>query len=300
LALDKNDLPHISYNDLANYDVRYAWHNGATWYTETVDSGTAPSLALDQAGHPHISYSNDDGLKYAWHDGTNWYVETAENLDNTVAASLALDSLGRPHIGYFDYANEALKYARFDGLVWRIETMDDTTGLNYHIALALDEADQPHISYYDAVNGDLRYARLILPTLFLDKQATPSNGLRNNEPLTYTLTLSGPGLHVHLWDPLPPFVRYVSDSITGTVTPTAVYSPTVHAVIWQDTLPTDTVQTVRFQVTPGITGTGSLLLAPPLVNTAWLTETQRGRSVSATAIVNGWRVYVPLILRQTL
>jgi hypothetical protein len=133
----------------------------------------------------------------------------------------------------------------------------------------------------------------VFPPLSLSKRATPDEGLRNNGVLTYTLVLSGPGLNVRLWDPLPVNVQYV----VGSVTPPATYSPTVEAVIWQGVLPTDMVQVIRFQVTPGITGTGSLDLARPIINTAWLTDTEHGTSVSATVIVNGWRIYLPLVLR---
>ena len=66
----------------------------------------------------------------------------------------------------------------------------------------------------------------------------------------------------------------------------------------QGTLPTDTVQVVRFQVTPGITGTEALSLSQPIVNTAWLTDTERGWTVSATVIVNGWRVYLSLAVKN--
>jgi hypothetical protein len=136
------------------------------------------------------------------------------------------------------------------------------------------------------------------PPLFLGKQATPNDGVRNSDFLTYTLTISGAGLDVRLWDPLPTFVRCVSGSVTGTVTPAATYSPTAHAVVWAGRLPTNTVETIRFQVTPGITGTGSLSLSLPIVNTAWLINTESGRSVWATAIANGWHTYMPLVLRQ--
>ncbi len=136
------------------------------------------------------------------------------------------------------------------------------------------------------------------PEFSLYKQAIPSNGLRNNDTLTYTLTISGPGLSVRLWDPLPDGVRYITDSITGTVTPAAVYSPTTRAAVWQGTLPTDTVQTIRFQVTSSITGTEALSLSPPIVNTAWLTDTESGWSISATVVVNVWHIYLPLTMRD--
>jgi len=42
---------------------------------------------------------------------------------------------------------------------------------------------------------------------------------------------------------------------------------------------------VQFQVTPGQTGTLALSLTLPIVNTAWLTNTKNGRSVSATVMI---------------
>jgi hypothetical protein len=137
--------------------------------------------------------------------------------------------------------------------------------------------------------------------LFLGKYATPRDGLRNNDTLTYTLTISGAGQTIRLWDPLPAGIHYITGSITSTLTPPAVYSPTAKAVVWEGTLSTNTVQVVRFQVTPGITGTEALSLSLPIINTAWLTVTagaESDRSISATVIVNGWRVYLPLALRD--
>ena len=202
--------------------------------------------------------------------------------------SLDLDESSQPHISYTD--SDGLKYARYDGVSWHIETVDGNGGGT--ISLSLDELGQPHVSYYDYANHDLKYAHL-MPSPLLGKQASPNDGLRNNDTLTYTLTLSGPGLSVRLWDPVPASVQY----ITGSVTPAAVYSPTVNAVVWQGTLPTDTAQIIHFQATPGITGAGSLSLSLPIVNTAWMTETMSGASVSATVIVNAWRVYLPLVMR---
>jgi hypothetical protein len=134
----------------------------------------------------------------------------------------------------------------------------------------------------------------LLTPLSLEKSTTPDYGLHQGSLLTYTLTLSGPGLSVRLWDPLPPSVRYVSGSLGGTVTPTAVYSPSTQAVLWQGTLPTDTVREVRFQVTPTLTGLKLLSLSWPIVNTAWLTDTHSGVGVTATVAVYGGPLYLPL------
>jgi hypothetical protein len=315
LALDEANRPHISYSnygDSSGGSLKHAWCDGGVWQTEIVDDDDwgmaiwSTSLALDGADRAHISYFNSLGsaLKYAWHDGTVWHIETVVIGGSEVDEynSLALDRWDRPHIAY--NAVTHLAYAWHDGTTWYTETVDTAllpgTVSPIDISLALDKLDQPHISYYDWGIGDLKYAWLEFPPLSLDKQAMPRDSLRNNDTLTYTLPLSGPGLNVRLWDPLPLAVRYVPGSIGGTVTPPAVYSPTAHAVSWQGTLPTDTVEMISFQVTPGVTGTGSLDLSLPIVNTAWLTDTENGRSVSATAIVNARRLYLPLVQRNAL
>ena len=304
LALDGTSRPHISYYQPMDYNLKYAWHDGVVWQVETVDSdgdvGEYTSLALDESGRPHISYydSSNGDLKYAWHDGAVWRVETVDS-DGDVGeyTSLALDESGRPHISYYDSSNGDLKYAWRDGAVWQIETVDSDGDVGEYTSLALDGSGRPHVSYYDSSNGDLKYASL-MPPLLLEKQAVPNDGLYNKDALTYTLILSGPGLNVWFHDPLPDAVHYVSSSLTSTVIPMAVYSPTIGTIVWQGILCTDTAQVIRFQVRPDITGTGSLSLSVPVVNTAWLTDTGSGKSVSTTVIVNGRRVYLPIIMRN--
>jgi uncharacterized repeat protein (TIGR01451 family) len=271
-----------------------------TWHIEIIDSEgpvSHTSLALDGSNRPHIGYSQkyDDAMKHAWYDGTGWHIEIIDSNDNILYPSLALNAnTDHPHISY--HSGGDLKHARYNGTTWHIETVVSGASANGYTSLALDRAGWPHISYYDGTNRDLKYTQL-KPSPSLTQRAIPKDGLRNNDTLTYTLTLSGPGLNVYLWDPLPNIVRYVPNSLTEAVTPTAVYSPTAHAISWRGTLPTNTVQTIQFQVTPGVTGTGSLDLSGPIVNTAWLTDTESGWSTSVTTIVNGWRLYLPLVLR---
>ena len=119
----------------------------------------------------------------------------------------------------------------------------------------------------------------------------PLDGLHNNQTLTYTLSISGPGLSVELWDPLPASVQIITDSVSSP----AIYSPVIRTVLWAGTLPTDTVQMIRFQVTPALSDTA---LSPPIVNTAWLTDTVYARLISSSTIVNGERLYLPLATRE--
>ena len=74
LALSKNDLPRISYQDNGLSILKYALWDGSEWQIEIVDSINSPglynSLALDNLDRPHISYYEiiDGDLKYATAD----------------------------------------------------------------------------------------------------------------------------------------------------------------------------------------------------------------------------------------
>ena len=77
------------------------------WSTETVDSmgnvGYYTSLALDDSGHPHISYWDwtKVHLKYAAKTGGVWINETVDETKNTGEFnSLELDASGQPFISY--------------------------------------------------------------------------------------------------------------------------------------------------------------------------------------------------------
>ena len=79
MALDEAGRPRIRYSGYLT--LKYAWHDGAIWHIETVDSDAAlsassgTSLALDAADRPHISYcdSYDDYVVHTWPEGPYWH-----------------------------------------------------------------------------------------------------------------------------------------------------------------------------------------------------------------------------------
>lgn len=163
LALDNNDLPHISYYDYNNGDLRYAHFDGSTWLITTVDSngdvGQYTSIAVDVNGHPHISFYDvtNTGLKYASFDGVDWVIQPLDGAgDVGQYTSLALDSSEAPHIAY--YGSTHLKFAHYTGSAWQITTVDNSDLVGKYASIALDNADRAHIGYYDEANRDLKYA----------------------------------------------------------------------------------------------------------------------------------------------
>lgn len=80
LALTTAGAPRSSYHDFPHRDLKFAWHDGTRWYSQTVDStgdvGWSIALAVDGADHAHVAYSDRAGfdVKYVYHDGTTWHV----------------------------------------------------------------------------------------------------------------------------------------------------------------------------------------------------------------------------------
>ncbi|MEW6447411.1 MAG: Ig-like domain-containing protein [Bacillota bacterium] len=164
IAVDSSNYAHISYYDVTNADLKYAYQDVGGWYVETVDStgnvGQYTSLRLDASNRPHISYydvTNGD-LKYAYKDGGGWHTETVDSTsDMGKWSSLALDNSGNPHISYYCHdpggllglgAHDELRYAHKSGGSWTIETVHSAGTVGSYTSIALDVLGNPRISYY--------------------------------------------------------------------------------------------------------------------------------------------------------
>lgn len=175
LALDRDDVPHISYWDQTNKSLKYVKWNGSGWFTETVDgsgqsTGMSPSIAVDKKGFPHIVYSSllwvnkvtHSILKYAKWNGSAWNLETVDPGPWTGGYnSIALGKNDHPHISYYD--NGQLGYAKWNGRAWNLQTVDSpppgsTLLVGGWTSIALDKNNYPHISYYDRKNASIKYA----------------------------------------------------------------------------------------------------------------------------------------------
>jgi hypothetical protein len=153
--IDSNDHYHLSYEDLAGNELRYANWNGSAWSNETVDSqgpgkwsiGAWSSIRADKDGRPHIAYedSKRGKLKYATKVLDMWVNTTIDDKKGP-GLSLDLDSLGRPHISYQGAGNH-LRHAWWNGTSWQIETVDNSSEVGFFSSMRVDRNDEIHITY---------------------------------------------------------------------------------------------------------------------------------------------------------
>jgi len=162
IILDDHDNPHSAYvrghNSTRTRLIKYAYWDGTTWDIQVIDTAWGyVSLALDNSGHPHLSYTKGP-LVHARHDGTRWIIQ---NVDTSVTAwwtSIALDRRGYPHICYCNIRDWTLKYAKWDGSSWQIEIIDPNSVTGWHNSITLDTTGQPHVSYVRYADQRLKYA----------------------------------------------------------------------------------------------------------------------------------------------
>jgi hypothetical protein len=169
LALDEEGYPRISYweNHHAHANLWYAYRDQAGWHTEMVDylvtgEYTGLSLAVDDAGKPHVSYADTDWkVQYAYRDDGGWHMEALDpHCGSAVATSLSLDSDGDPRVSYGGGPLYNLQYAYKDAAGWHAETVEHGGPRGHDSSLALDEQGYPHVSHKAEYDYDLLYTYL--------------------------------------------------------------------------------------------------------------------------------------------
>ncbi len=125
LALDSNGVPHISYYDFTNRDLKYANRLSGTWVPQTVDDTAVisrqTSIAIDSSDTVHICYQqliDADGilLEYAVGNAGGWQFDTVTNFNlppgiRSAHLSIACDDDDKPHICFTAPSRQTVEYA---------------------------------------------------------------------------------------------------------------------------------------------------------------------------------------------
>jgi len=116
------------------------------------------SLALDLAGHAHMSFfvAESRDIYHATNAFGEWLL-TRIDTDAGGAPSLSLDSQANVHLVYQTVDSFHLKYATNASGKWRVTTIDSTRA-GGNPSVGIDSTGMVHASYYGHVNQSLKYA----------------------------------------------------------------------------------------------------------------------------------------------
>jgi hypothetical protein len=181
LCFADDGTPHIAYGGAGLHPLKHACRGGDGWVLEVADAAANSykdiSMALDDAGYPHIchAYGNFPYAgreEYAVWTGTGWVnqtVDTAVDSCNILGSGIAVDAAGNTHMVWETHTCEepgGLRYGKLTGGSWTMETIDSGfTIFTAGCSLALDRLGRPHVVYgtYGMISGgdsELRYAHL--------------------------------------------------------------------------------------------------------------------------------------------
>lgn len=145
IDFDPGDIPHVSYYDAGNQDLKYAvWNQSAgQWQYEPVDTQgrVGKDTSIDGSGNISISYYDESNksLKFAWQDASGWHKATVDSgggasddeaddsssddasssdedkFDVGEDTSLEVNAAGDAYISYYNDTLRDLKVAHFVG-----------------------------------------------------------------------------------------------------------------------------------------------------------------------------------------
>jgi len=158
-----NDIA-ISYYDITNGNLKFAWRTGTTWNKYTVDSngnvGLYTSISPAGDGDVYIAYydATNTALKVAKGFGTSFTTTTVDNNGNVGKYTSTVVWNDTVYVFYYDETNGDLKMAKKSGGgPWTINRIDSNNDVGMYTSAAVDGSGNIHISYYDITNDDLRY-----------------------------------------------------------------------------------------------------------------------------------------------
>lgn len=176
LALDSNDVPHISCaaSSVADCSARYAyWWPSDSWWSTSREVAGYGSLDISSDGAVHVSYYDEESqtiehtcLPLATNDWETHGVSVDVEPVSQSHTSLKLDAAGRPRVSY--YKGNYLYQARWlFGDTWEnrpiaADVATETFVEGQHTSLVIREGDGlgsgSHVAYYDSNLGALSYA----------------------------------------------------------------------------------------------------------------------------------------------
>jgi hypothetical protein len=170
IVVDKDDRPHIVYQDFDTYDLKYARPNNlGVWKEEFVMTsgkvGYYNSITVDGQNRIHVSYydlSNGNLMHLRRGDDGGWTNQIAAKEGNVgLFSSIVTDGDNMPGITYLDLTEGEVRYVHFNKLTnkWDKSTVNRSSDVGVSSSLALSPDGAPYISYMNETTDQLKFAR---------------------------------------------------------------------------------------------------------------------------------------------
>ena len=163
LVLPADLNPRVSFFDEGAQDL-YLWSAGGPGQSGQLTavatagiSGRYNALAVDEAGFPHLVYTDESNEVIRYLFGSVETIAATGTYTQPRFTDIALDALGRPHVTFYDERSSDLMYAWRDAAgLWRVIEVDHVGPFPSSQALVLDHLNVPCLAYY--AFGNLKYA----------------------------------------------------------------------------------------------------------------------------------------------
>jgi hypothetical protein len=162
LRRDGNGGLHVVYSTSVKPDsgsgqettiVKYALSTGGAWQIETLGAGSAPAIALDKSGAPHVVFASSPGIPcttcpttYGTRTSAGWQTEVAMSQDFSLTAAIALDAKDTPSI--VAASASAIRLATKGTSGWQVDAATlSTNGSGTSLDLFIDSTGAAHVGH---------------------------------------------------------------------------------------------------------------------------------------------------------